>query len=329
MQSDEEENAGGAREQQQRLPRREREVVAELEHARGPSRDVRILLSQGDLRRVQLLSRLLECRIWREPCERPEQVLRVPLDVRVGGELGHRDDVEWRSHQRGAEKLGAAGQHADHGSKPPVDRILFVEHAASAAEASLPVPVAQNYRVAGLASLLGVEEASDLGGDAEDAEEIRSDGERGDALWPVGTVQRRERGCVQRHSSKRFRARLPVAEIGVRHAESGNALVRIRGPERHELVIARKWEGAQEHGVDHAEDGRVRADAERDGEDDDGRDEGRRPRHTEGEADVLGGVVAKAEGPDFSHAAIVIHGAAVRPARLAAGGGRTAARAPT
>src|SRR6478736_9557413 len=126
-------------------------------------------------------------------------MLRVSLDARIRRKLHHRDHIERRAEQRGAEELGAGGQYPDDGAEAAVDRILLVQYAVPPAESPLPVTVAQDDGVARLPPLIGVEESPDLWSHAEDVEKVRRDGERGDTLRAVGAVQRCERRRVERH----------------------------------------------------------------------------------------------------------------------------------
>ena len=192
----------------------------------------------------------------------------MPLDGRERREVEDGDDVE-----RIAEDGGARGEDADDGSRPAVERELFVDDVLIAAEAALPEAVAEEDGGAGVAAfVVGSEVAAEDGLDAHDVEEVAGDLEGGDAFGAGGGGEGGHAARVERHVSEGVRAGAPVAEVGVRDGEAANGLVGVGGPEGDDAIAVAEWEGLEEDGVRDAEDGGVGADAEGDGQGDEGRE---------------------------------------------------------
>ena len=139
--------------------------------------------------------------------------------------------------------------------------------------------------------LLGKKPAADDGLDAEQGEQVRRHAfgvqffRLEPPARPGGEVELRifERGDGLEHGV----ARLPFHEVGGRDVAALQPVLAVLLPDGDDARGIAEREVAQEHGVDHAEDGGIGADAEGQRQDRDGGEAGRLAEQAEPVAEVL------------------------------------------
>ena len=263
----------GARDQQhqrhgaqQDQHRRLRQAADHLGHRLHD--DAPLLLEVGILR-VQLLLDALEIRVGardggrgREPAE---DAAPVP---RARGAVAAR-----RQHHRHEERVvlhhpRAPGQHADHGARDLVEHHSAPDDAGVGAEAGAP-EVFRDHHDVGVAAgtvLVRQESAAQQRRDAQHLQELVTHLHAVQALGHVAAKvvadRHRDRQCV-----KCLLVLAPVEERAAGHAVG--AAVGTHLGDQHHAVRLGVGQRAQEHRVEHAVDGGVGADAERERQDGD------------------------------------------------------------
>jgi hypothetical protein len=207
-----------------------------------------------------------------EPAEHDENRERPPvlIDPLLGGRAerarrhGHVDVVFLRvvRHVR---------QHADDGVRTIVHLKHLADDVRIAAELRAPVRVAEDqHRVGSRRIVAGDERASEHGPDAEDVEEIVRHDADIDAVGLAALEQIEIHLMIFDQRVERRRPLAIVVEFFDRDARVGPSRERRRLAQHDEPVAIGVWQRLQQHAVDHAEDGRVRADAEAERHDGDG-----------------------------------------------------------
>src|SRR5690242_1342867 len=180
-------------------------------------------------------------------------------------------------------KLEPGRHHPHDGEAAAVERDRLPQNIGIAAEARDPEPVAQEGERRALVG--GGEPTTDLGTGREHGQQVGRDRRGLDLARVSGTgevVALRGRGPDTREV---VRQRAQVVQVRKRDAEP-HAL-EPRGHNLHEPVRFRVRQRPEQHAVNGAEDGRVGADAEGEGEDGDGREGGALGERTDGVAQVL------------------------------------------
>jgi hypothetical protein len=218
-----------------------------------------------------------------EPRHPPRLERGLAGDLGVDERLLHDRDPELRDALE-VHPHEAAGENADHGERMAVDADGRADDRRVGAEAPAVRPVGEHHdgrrpRVV----LVRVEEPPDLRIDPEHVEEVRGDEGGRHALWRP-PARREMGGRPVGEGGERGEGRGLVPVIGV----DRERLVRVvlvglvGGHHANELLWALGVQRAEEHGVDHAEDGGRRADPERQGEDDEERGPGVAPDRAKG-----------------------------------------------
>ena len=210
--------------------------------------------------------------------------------------LAHRDrHVE---HRRAAERgaLEVARRDADDRVRLAVDDDVLLEHLRVGAELVRPVGVAEHRHELSADGLVvsRIEQATEGGPDAEHREVGTGDHHPGAVqrlvvVGDVGPEQHVRREPAELRLRSFEVAKHLVAEDRVAVAGRAAALasrVRARSADVDETLRFVHGERTQEHLVERREDGGIGADAEREGEHRDGRDERRLGQRAEGEAEV-------------------------------------------
>ena len=174
----------------------------------------------------------------------------------------------------------------------PIDGELTIVHRDHASdrgrigtEPPAPEAVAEDDGLPAVGRVLGGGEvAADCRLHAEHPEEVRRDPHAADPFGFAVRDQRRDPRPDERHVLERVAALAPVEERRVADVagRSGRAAL----ADRDEPIGIRVRQRAEQHGVEDAEDRGVRADAERQRHERDGREAGRTPKQPRGVADV-------------------------------------------
>ena len=131
---------------------------------------------------------------------------------------------------------------------------------------------------------LGVEDAADPRFDAERGEDVGGNHGGANLLGRIAAGQIETVAAVHRHLVQRLDLRAPVQVVRI--ADGHGSEVRIGLPVDQDLLGLRVRQRAQQGGVDDAEDGRVHADPQGDGEQRDGREARVLGEHAAGIANV-------------------------------------------
>ena len=164
-----------------------------------------------------------------------------------------------------AGKRNEAGQHTHDRVRLPVEQDRLPEEVEPAAPALAPQRLGQKHRArrAG-AVVLGSERTARQRRDAQQREQLARRGGGLDAHGVgSGRGERQVEAAIGGEGLEGLRgAPLEVQEVGIRGPMAVEARARLHAPHREKPVGLREPEGAQERVVDHAEEGRVGADAE-------------------------------------------------------------------
>ena len=177
------------------------------------------------------------------------------------------------------ERIGLDGelktgrQDTDDGVRAAIHHQGASEHICVTAEMFLPeVMTDDNFEAAGSAAglfIIAGESAPDLGLDSEDIEIFRARFYAGDTGGAFLTRQGERPVPVDRDVGERAVLVPEIKEVGIRERAQlrlGRFLAGVDHADRDELVRRGKGQRLEQDRVDHAEDGGVRADAERKGE---------------------------------------------------------------
>ena len=268
--ADQEHEEGAAPQQVQRRLHRSHEVVGiPIDYRAEPrvEQDLLVLreaLKIGRVQGVDLGLRLLESCAWLEPTDVP---VVVAVALGVGFLLGRERK---RSPERdvGCHGLEGPGHHADDPVGLAVEAQVLAHRSGIAAELAVPEGIAQHdlLLVPDLAFLLG-ERPSERRGDPEQGEERRRDVHDPDAGGHA--VLAEAHAAVVEHGLVLEDSRLAEAVVVVGHPRVRD----VPGPSlgiavahQQDPVRLRDGEGPEQHVTHHGKEGRVGADAERQGQ---------------------------------------------------------------
>ena len=231
-----------------------------------------LLEPRGDRRDAG--ARLFDARARRQPSDCgqvvhvPDQLTRL-VDHPRPGEEHRRPHVDLhRAGEAGRTDHAAIGEdevgrhHPDDGRRFVVDRHGLADDAGIAAEAALPVAVAQHQLAGGVAL---AQRAAELRGAAEQGEESRLD-KRGDDHFGRAVDDQRGVGDERKVTLERGDAGALLAEIakvGRRDRVLGLLLLGVVAPHHHQLSRLGVGQRLQQDALHHGEDGAVGADAQR------------------------------------------------------------------
>src|SRR5215469_5363556 len=154
-------------------------------------------------------------------------------------------------------------QNANHWVTLAVERNLLSDQIGISAIALLPETVAQDDGSFVLRILLGKKETTTNWLNAQDRKQIRADTLAGDLLRLVIPGNVEEVRFKRRHAVENLVLFSPVEEIFARNNIFRPATMRLLFPNHHKLVCFRIWQRPEKDGVDYAEDGGIRSDAQR------------------------------------------------------------------
>jgi hypothetical protein len=188
-------------------------------------------------------------------------------------------------------EIESSGHDAYHNPRLTIERNGFSNYSAIPAEAPLPETVTENYFVVATSLILAGEKvAAEHGLYAEYRKEIGGDWHATDLLGVAGAGESEfffvdvNRGHVLKASA----LLLEVGEVSLRDGYLREALGWETLPEHYEASGVVIGQGAKEHRIQQCEDGGVRADAEPENQDDDGREAGAAAEEVDGVAGIVG-----------------------------------------
>ena len=197
------------------------------------------------------------------------------LQHAVAAELGQRDRGHRRRHPQlrervEADAVEAGGGHADDGERVAIEAHRRPDRARVGAEEPPPEPVAQHDDAGsrpGAASSAAASSRPACARTPEELEVAAAHDAGGEPLGPSAVLRQVHGQRVRVGGQGRERRRLVavVLEHGVRRVADSVAARearRLPGVDAHQLLRLRHRKRPEEHGVDEAEDGRVRPDAE-------------------------------------------------------------------
>jgi hypothetical protein len=197
-----------------------------------------------------------------------DHVLAMVLDVGNRARIQHDDDIDAAA----PVEVEAVRQDADDRSHRAAGANLSTDDRGVAGKLPLPESVRENDLVVRLGRRLSAAIHPAEGGVVPDhVEEVARHAQRGETERGVIGDERERRECVRGHRAEAARLRAPLEIVGVRN---GEPRIRRRDVVRVELrdaVAVAVRQRAQQRRVDDAEDCRVRADREAEGENDDQR----------------------------------------------------------
>ncbi len=207
----------------------------------------------------------------------PLPILRV---VRVGTHRAPELDVE---HQAEASR-----HDADDGVGVAVDRHDPADHIRRAAEAPLPVAVADRRDVrCTLQALVGGELAAEHRADAKRSEQVRCHDDAVDALRLSDARDRVAAGVPDKRIERlEGRAHVSVVPVVLSRDHRDEIPVYGRAPQHQPLGLGERH-GIEQGRVDDTEHGHIGADADSEDEDDHGAEAGRPAQRPAGVADIL------------------------------------------
>jgi hypothetical protein len=232
---------------------------------------------------IHVLLRALDGHAGLQPREDGKEVIEARL-ILLGREIERRPQVD-----RFVDEPERRRQHADDFVRLAVECDVLPDDAPVAAEAPLPDSVIEHHDASAAGLLfLGSEVTAERGRDAQHAEEGCGDvGDTNLFRFAGAAGQRLPRAPLRGNPVEDLLARAPVEEVGWRHDVVVFPFFRTAFPDHHEFAGAGVGQLAKQHGVDDAEDGAVGADAEREGDDDEGGEPGVSDEHPACVAPVL------------------------------------------
>ena len=283
---DEQHERNGAEQDEKRRPDRLAALFRERARLQRPVARIliRVVLLQLLAERGHVARPLLHGHAGFQAPDHPEELVRALVDTELLGlererrpqiRLPHVEVVEGRRH------------HADDLIRFAIELQRRAKHVRTASEEPLPQAGADDDNVITTGLVLpGQEGAAQVRRHPEHAKVARCCRERGHAF---GLRAARQVCAPPRRDGVAVEDPRPLAEIAVgRYGEAGLEVVegRVEVKHRHEPVGGRIRQGPQKHRVHDAEDRGVRADAQREGCDDDGRERRIVQQAAEGVSDI-------------------------------------------
>ena len=251
-----------ALEQQQRRLHRFDLARLQRDDARADVRvRARVLLGQPGRDGVHLCPRFLERHVRTQPSDHVPPAVAAARSLELLERLGC-EEVTLRAAAIEAE-LEVRAEHPDHGVRLAVQHERAPDDVRLAPEAALPQTVRQNDDAAARPVLFRQEGAPVHGVGAEQLEETFRDARPQEILGLAGAAEVHRPGIYRRHAFEAPGPISPVPEVRRSDIHGTVAVVRIGLPERHEAFRVGEGWRLEKHGVDDGEDGRRRADRQR------------------------------------------------------------------
>jgi hypothetical protein len=238
--------------------------------------------------RRQIGRRLFDRHGGRQAGDREQEetaALLVPREVRLHDavhRLGH-------PHRRSAAEQRAAEpprRHADHRERRAVERQRLADDCRIPAQAALPEPMAENYHRRRLLAFLGQEPAAECRPCAKDGEIVARHHLRRDLLRLGAAAPVDLREGKRRHPGEHLVLVANVLVVEMGEGESARIAL-IDHEHRHQPIRLGDRHRLEHDRVDHAEDGGIGADAERQRQRGDGSEGGTLREHAKAVTEIL------------------------------------------